>query len=552
MASVAVLGGGISGLTTAYYLSKLLPQGAKVVLLEGSHRLGGWLESNRVKPGHHVLDQQFASSSDDEMIDNSKLLFESGPRTLRPVGPGGVMTLELIRELNLAESIIAVPKTHPSARNRYILYEDKINTLPSSLGGMLRNPPPIMRSVLMSGFKELFVKPSTSEDESIYDFTERRFGTHVAQNLVGAMVHGIYAGDAKELSVRSTLKVLWENERAFGSVVKGMLRGGTKMDRFRERGMMTRAREGAPDWFADMEKMSVIGFKNGVDTLTRALQSWLVQRENVEIKFNQHVQSIDIIAEDDCKITTNQGTVNAAHIISALPATQLDKILHNKIPHLSHNPYVDVGVVNLAYDPDAAKLEYDGFGFLTPHPSSKRTHAVPGTLGVVFDSNAIGGQEQSSPIKVTAMLGGHLWNSTFDAPASEIDPTTVRDRAVKAIQTHLGIDAPPTHTMTKLQLQCIPQYRVGHYQRLCEMHQSLTSQLGQSLSVTGSSYWGVSVPDCIKNSRELVEELCVSGALGSRAKVVSGLGRVTEGNAKERLRDSANISKGHINVLMKS
>jgi oxygen-dependent protoporphyrinogen oxidase len=226
--------------------------------------------------------------------------------------------------------------------------------------------------------------------------------------------------------------------------------------------------------------------------------------------------------------------------------------LRRKIPHLSYNPHVDVGVVNLAYDHDVAKLDYDGFGFLTPHPSSQRTHAIPGTLGVVFDSNAISGQEQSSPVKVTAMLGGHLWSSTFDAPAAEIDPITVRDRAIEAVRTHLGIDAPPTHTMTKLQLQCIPQYRVGHYQRLCEMHQSLKSHLGHGLSVTGSSYWGVSVPDCIKNSRELVEELCVSGALGSRKKVVSGLGRVTEGNASERLRDSANISKGHINVLMKS
>jgi oxygen-dependent protoporphyrinogen oxidase len=96
MASVAVLGGGISGLTTAYYLSKLLPQGAKIVLLEGSHRLGGWLESNRVNPGHHGLSQQFPSSSDAEMTDETKVLFESGPRTLRPVGPGGVMTLELV------------------------------------------------------------------------------------------------------------------------------------------------------------------------------------------------------------------------------------------------------------------------------------------------------------------------------------------------------------------------------------------------------------------------------------------------------------------------
>lgn len=167
---------------------------------------------------------------------------------------------------------------------------------------MLLNPPPIMQSVLLSGIKEMFVKKSTADDESIYDFTERRFGTHVAKNLVGAMVHGIYAGDAKELSVRTTLKMLWENEQAFGSVVRGMLRGGAKMDRFRERGMMTRARNNDPEWFGEMEAMSVIGFKDGVDSLTRALRTWLEQQGNVEFRTDEKVVSFDLTAGGDCEV----------------------------------------------------------------------------------------------------------------------------------------------------------------------------------------------------------------------------------------------------------
>lgn len=195
-----------------------------------------------------------------------------------------------------------MPKSHPSARHRYIYYQDSINTLPSSLKGMLQKPPPIMKSVMWAAIKEMFVKKNAAEDESIYDFTERRFGTHVAKNLVGAMVHGIYAGDAKQLSVRSTLKLLWENEQAFGSVVKGMLRGGAKMDRFRERGMMTRARNNDPEWFAEMESMSVIGFKNGTDALPRALRAWLLQRDNVEIRTNEWIKSIDMSSQNDCKV----------------------------------------------------------------------------------------------------------------------------------------------------------------------------------------------------------------------------------------------------------
>lgn len=171
-----------------------------------------------------------------------------------------------------------------------------------------------MKSVLWSAMKEMFVKKTNAEDESVYGFTERRFGTHVAKNLVGAMVHGIYAGDAKNLSVRTTLKVLWENEQAFGSVVKGMLRGGTKMDRFRERGMMTRARNNDPEWFAELESMSVIGFKNGIDTLPRALRTWLENRDNVEIRTNEWVESIDISSEKESKVY--HFDQDAAHIIS--------------------------------------------------------------------------------------------------------------------------------------------------------------------------------------------------------------------------------------------
>ncbi|KAI8577171.1 hypothetical protein K450DRAFT_253193 [Umbelopsis ramanniana AG] len=552
MSTIAVLGGGISGLTTAYYLSKLAPHGTKIILTEGSNRLGGWIKSCRVAPGEYGLDRHIPISSNADMTNDSNVLFEGGPRTLRPVGPGGVVTLDLIRDLNLTDNLIAIPKTHSSARHRYIYYEDRINTLPSSLKEMLLNPPPIMKSVLLSGMKEMFVKKSMADDESIYDFTERRFGTHVATNLVGAMVHGIYAGDAKELSLRTTLKMLWENEQAFGSVVRGMLRGGAKMDRFRERGMMTRARNNDPEWFGEMEAMSVIGFKDGVDSLTRALGTWLGQQDNVEIRTDEKVESLDLTTGGDCKIVTSKGIIHASHTVSTLPAIHLDKIISSQIPHLNYNRHADVAVVNLAYANDQAKLDYDGFGFLTPHVSSQHTHPVPGTLGVVFDSNALSGQERDAPLKLTAMLGGHMWDSAFDKSIQDIDPKVVRDRALQVAERHLGIKATPSHTMTHLHAGCIPQYKVGHYQRLGEMHAAIQSRFGNALSVTGASYFGVSVPDCIKNARELVEELTVSGALGSRSKVVTGLNRVEEGNANERLRDSANISKGHIDVLMKS
>ena len=220
------------------------------------------------------------------------------------------------------------------------------------------------------------------------------------------------------------------------------------------------------------------------------------------------------------------------------------------LPHLSYNPLVDIAVVNLAYSPDV-KLKYDGFGFLTPHPDSKYPIPVPGTLGVVFDSNAMRGQDTNNDrLKATVMIGGHQWFNAFKVPIDQLDPEDAYRYALKSMSSFLGIDAQPEYSMVNLQAKCIPQYLVGHQQRLSELDQVLERDYGHTLSVTGASYWSVSVPDCIKNSRELVEELVVSGALGSKDKIVTGLGRSEL--STEDMMDSARLSKSHVNILMKS
>lgn len=162
-----------------------------------------------------------------------------------------------------------------------------------------------MKSVLTSILFEPF-KPvgKLDEDESIYSLVSRRFNEHIALNLVGAIVHGIYAGDVKQLSVKSTLRLLYDNERVYGSIVKGMVKGGAKSERFRERGMAARARKDDPDWFADMEQQSVIGFRNGTETLTHQLRRWLEAQENVQVVLDEPVRQLTFKENNnECKVT---------------------------------------------------------------------------------------------------------------------------------------------------------------------------------------------------------------------------------------------------------
>ncbi|KAG0167346.1 oxygen-dependent protoporphyrinogen oxidase [Apophysomyces sp. BC1034] len=550
MSTVAVLGGGISGLSAAYYLSRLAPATTKIILVEGSDRVGGWIRSQRVSRG------TYTSPANAQHDQDNGILLESGPRSLRPQGANGAILLEMVRDLGLTDSLLTVPKSAASAKNRYIYYDDKINKLPTDLTSLLLDKPPIFKSVMLAAMREPFVRSKFKDtleggdDESLYSFMKRRFNEHVALNLMGAMTHGIYAGDVKALSVKSTMRLLYENERVYGSVIKGFVKGA-KVETFRERGMAARARQEAPEWFGEMEKMSVIGFRQGTQMLPDQLRAWLEGCANVEIITDDPVERIDLVGDKECKIKTRSSEIYAEHVISALPAKTMDRLVD--LPHLDYNPSADVAVVNLTYAPDEVDLKYDGFGFLTPHPDSPSKMPVPGTLGVVFDSNAMPGQDKEPLVKLTAMMGGHAWSQAFgQVPIEQLDPNEALLYARKAMKAYLGIDATPQHAMVNLQAKCIPQYLVGHDQRLGELSAAMKARCGHLLSVVGASYLGVSVPDCIKNSRALVEELLVSGALGSKEKIVTGLQRAEEDDDPAKVRDSARISKSHINILMQS
>lgn len=199
------------------------------------------------------------------------------------------------------QGLLNVPKTDPSVKNRYIYYDGKINKLPSSLSSVLLEKPPVLKSVILasvleplraSRFDKNGVPKDGMEDETMYSFIKRRFNEHTAINLMGSMAHGIYAGDVKQLSIKSTMRMLYEAERNYGSVIVGMMKGASNIASMRERGMAVRARDKDPEWFSRMEKMSVIGFKDGMELLPERLYAYLEQCPNVEIKTNNPIESI--------------------------------------------------------------------------------------------------------------------------------------------------------------------------------------------------------------------------------------------------------------------
>ena len=132
--TLCIVGGGGAGLAAAHYALKV-PGYKRIVLLEAGDRLGGWIRTVRGEDG---------------------VLFEKGPRTIRPAGPQGANTLAMVHDLDLVDSIRPVTYSHPSSTNRMILVNNQLHKLPNSFKSLFYTLPPFTRPLAMSAFTDLF------------------------------------------------------------------------------------------------------------------------------------------------------------------------------------------------------------------------------------------------------------------------------------------------------------------------------------------------------------------------------------------------------------
>lgn len=349
-----VIGGGISGLSTAYYLSKIIKD--KIKIFESSHRVGGWIKSTK---------------------NNNGTIFEQGPRTLRCGGSAADNTLDLINELGLSSEIKPVHRNSTSAKNRMIYLNNQLISLPNSWLSLFKINPPFIKPFLFAIIKDLSTsKKVVHDDESIYDFVSRRFGKDYADIPLSAMICGIFAGDAKEISVKALMNSLFEKEQKYGSVIGGMIL--SLKDNYFEKKNFNRVginKRKSKTW-------SVWTLENGLETLPIYLNNYLKNRPNIDIRLNSKCSEIKF-KNGEVVLKYNDKTINAKHLYSCLPSKDLADILNDDEhiylkKELSSIPFVSVAVVNLEYNGDL--IEKKGFGLLVP-PNQN----LP-ILGIIFDS----------------------------------------------------------------------------------------------------------------------------------------------------------------------
>lgn len=486
--SIAIIGGGITGLSAAFHLSRRFPA-AQITLVNKDIHFGGWVHSGRAK----------ITLKDGR---ETSVLLEAGPRTLRP---NSKSVLELINLLDLSPSLLTVQNSSPAARNRFLRLPGTQGLLriPSSPFSLLISGlspkssslySPLGYILLSAVAREPFRpwnRPLMIEDESVDEFLSRRFGSEFARIFGSAIAHGIYAADSRELSVRAAFPSLWDAEqRGRGSLVTGFLRPS--------RVSATAKVDDPPYELGDvneqMRGISMYSFSQGIGALVDTLLRELRTRRNVRLLGGVSATGLRMNPRTaQFEITTSScETLRTTHTVSAVPLPSLKGLLSPKtpLPHLTANPYSSVTVVNLVFltSPGHA-LHPVGFGYLVPRASSE--HAENAILGCVFDSASMSAQEapwNADIVKMTAMLR---------------KPVTSIPHLVEMLSEQLGVRLPdPLIVKVHDNAHCIPLLRVGHLQRMQELSDVLQGEpWSGKLEVIGAGVGGVSVGDCVEAGR---------------------------------------------------
>ncbi|KAL0984974.1 hypothetical protein UPYG_G00151310 [Umbra pygmaea] len=469
--TVAVLGGGIGGLSACFQLSRS-PQISKIVLIEGDSRFGGWLSSTRREDG---------------------AVFEHGPRGIRPAGAVGRNTLNMVEDLGLESEVLPVTYDHVASKNRYLYVGGQLHKLPSSLGGLMRTVPPFSRPLVQSVLKEILIKRGKEEDESVHSFVSRRLGTELADIAIDSLCRGVFAGDSRKLSVRSCLPPLYNAEKARGSIVLGMLLGSGPEPDMPTSALAKRAA---------LENWAQWSLKRGLQNLPEALEERMKNAGHVEMYKDAPVRGLSTNG-NGWEIKLEDGTIKADHIIAAVPAKALASTLPSGAQPLSQQlqqiSTVTVAVVNLEYE--GFVLPQLGFGHLVPTSEDR------GLLGVVYDSVPFPqhNRTKGTTTRLTVMMGGAWFQEVFGNP-EEVKKQLLLERATQAVTSHLGVTTSPVWSMVQIHKDCIPQYYLGHWKRL-EIMRKYIKFHNLPLTLAGSSYDGVAVNDVIFSGRMAAESL---------------------------------------------
>lgn len=449
---IVIIGGGISGLAAAHRVLELNPA-AQVTILEASSRLGGTIHTES----------------------RDGFLIERGPDSFISEKPHAVA---LAKRLGLESRLI---ETNEKYRRSFIVRNGRLRPVPE--GFQLLAPSRMWPFITSDIFSltgkarmaaDLFLPRKNTNgttDESLASFVRRRLGVEALDRMAQPMVGGIYTADPETLSLRATLPRFLEMEREHRSLILAMLRQGRT-----QKSGTSGARYSL---FLSFDR----GVQVLVDALTRIKANFRVETRAQRLTFDQ-----------GWTITTDKDEVFKADAVClAVPAYVAASLLTGELAEkLRGINYASTATINFGYRRAAIAHALNGFGFVVPFIEKRSL------IACTFSSVKFSGRAPDGHVLLRAFAGGALQPEIFALDESELAARVAAD-----LRELLGINEPPLFVETAKWERSMPQYEVGHLERINEI-EKLVSKL-PGLTLAGNSYRGAGIPDCIRSGESAAE-----------------------------------------------
>ena len=470
MKRVVIIGAGIGGLSAALNLEQkavLKGKALEIVLLERKERIGGNIRSERV----------------------DGFLIEGGPDCFLSEKP---WTMELCKKLGLADKLLP---TNDSNKRTYVLSGGRLHELPE--GVILMVPTkvmPFLRSSLISpsgkirmGLEFFIPKKKSGEDESLGDFVTWRLGREALDKIAEPLIAGIHGGDPATMSVRASFPKFVQMEEQYGSLIRGMLQKMRKMQSNRK----PAASEGGGKEGGGKPRVTM--FMTLKDGLFEMVEKLVERLEMTTIKTGVSVSRVDRLDSGYEVIIEGGETVPCDSVVVATPAYAAAGIVNELDRELSAMlntiPYVSTATVSLGFKKSDIKMALDGFGFVIPRSEKKRIMAAS-WVSVKFSHRA-----PDDSVLIRCFVGGAKNEEMVFLSDEKIAQVVMED-----LKDIMGIEAEPLFKRIFRWHKAMPQYTIGHEERVAALEERADKYPGLYLS--GSAYHGVGISDCIRMGEE--------------------------------------------------
>jgi len=468
--TVAVIGGGISGLSTAFALHERAEASGipiRCTVVDAAPDWGGKIVTHRV----------------------GDLVTEAGPDSFLSQKPAG---LELCDKLGLTDQLIDTNETGKRAcvfshGRLHELPEGLVVIVPSQLGPFLRSGLLSWTGLARMGMDLVLPVKRSQEDESLADFFRRRVGRQAFERMLEPLMAGIYAGDAEQMSVRATFPRFVELEQQYGSVI---------------RGMMTARQTSSPAKHSGRNRTMFVSLKNGLSELVAALVHRLTD-QGVTLRRGCVVDALRVRSHQPGRwmydVILNDGSaLSVDSLVLATPAYVSAELVRPLTPIagglLEMIPYASTATIAMAYPRAAISGAAEGFGFVVPRAEGRDLIAATWT-SLKWPHRAPPDQ-----LLVRCYVGG-VGRETI----LQLDDQALVARVKAELATICGVTAEPEFVEVNRWMNAMPQYTLGHLERLNRIEAALSRYGG--LILTGAGYRGVGIPDCIRDGAVAAERV---------------------------------------------